>query len=60
MFFHFFDPVYFIFLGPAILLMLYAQFKVKSAYAAGMQIPAKLSGGAAARYILDQAGLQGQ
>lgn len=58
MFFHFFDPVYFIFLGPAILLMLYAQFKVKSAYAAGMQIPAKLSGGAAARYILDQAGLQ--
>jgi uncharacterized protein len=59
MFFHFFDPMYFVFVGPALLLMLYAQFKVKSAYAAGMQIPAKLSGGAAARYILDQAGLQG-
>jgi uncharacterized protein len=58
MFFHFFDPMYFVFVGPALLLMLYAQFKVKSAYAAGMQIPAKLSGGAAARYILDQAGLQ--
>ena len=40
MFFHFFDPMYFVFVGPAILLMLYAQFKVKSAYAAGMQIPA--------------------
>jgi Zn-dependent membrane protease YugP len=58
MFFHFFDPVYFIFVLPAIVLMLYAQFRVKSAYAAGMQVPARLSGGAAARYILDQAGLQ--
>ncbi len=57
MFFHFFDPVYFVFVGPAILLMLYAKFKVNSAYAAGMQIPARLSGGAAAQYVLDQAGL---
>lgn len=54
----FFDPMYFVFLAPAILLMLYAQYKVKSAYAAGMQIPARLSGAAAARYILDQAGCQ--
>ena len=38
--------------------MLYAQHKVKSAYAAGLQIPARLSGAAAARYILDQAGCQ--
>src|SRR5690606_38402756 len=45
------------FLAPAILLMLYAQFRVKSTYASGMQIPAKLSGAAAARYIMDQANL---
>lgn len=54
----FFDPMYFVFLLPAIALMLYAQFKVKSAYAAGMRVPAKLSGAAAARYILDQSGCQ--
>jgi hypothetical protein len=53
-----FDPVYFIILAPAILLMLWAQFRVKSAYAHGMQQPAPLSGAAAARYILDQAGLE--
>ncbi|HUE15100.1 MAG TPA: zinc metallopeptidase [Planctomycetaceae bacterium] len=58
MLFHFFNPMYFVFLGPAILLMLYAQYKVKSAYAAGLQIPARLSGAAAARYILDQSGCQ--
>jgi len=58
MHFGFFDPLYFVFAAPAILLMLYAQFRVKSAYAAGMRIPAKLSGAAAARYILDQAGCQ--
>jgi Zn-dependent membrane protease YugP len=58
MFFHYFDPMYFVFIAPAIALMLYAQYRVKSAYAAGMQIPAKLSGAAAARYILDQAGCQ--
>jgi hypothetical protein len=52
----YFDPMYFVFLAPAILLMLYAQFRVKSAYAAGMQVPAKLSGAAAARYLLDETG----
>jgi hypothetical protein len=54
----YFDPLYFVFVLPAVALMLFAQYKVKSAYAAGMQIPAQLSGAAAARYILDQAGLQ--
>ena len=54
----FFDPLYLLFVAPAIFLMLYAQHKVKSAYAAGLQIPARLSGAAAARYILDQAGCQ--
>src|SRR5580692_11646511 len=58
MFFHLFDPMYFVFVAPALLLMLFAQFWVKRAYAVGMQIPARLSGAAAARYILDQAGLQ--
>jgi uncharacterized protein len=54
----FFDPLFLLFVAPAIALMFYAQHKVKSAYAAGLQIPARLSGAAAARYILDQAGCQ--
>lgn len=53
-----FDPRYFLFLAPAILLMLWAQMRVKSAFAHGMRIPAPLSGAAAARHILDQAGCQ--
>jgi Zn-dependent membrane protease YugP len=56
--FRFFDPMYFVFLAPALLLMVIAQFWVKRAYAVGMQIPARLSGAAAARYILDEAGCQ--
>ncbi|HXY34616.1 MAG TPA: zinc metallopeptidase [Planctomycetaceae bacterium] len=55
---YYFDPMYFVFLAPAILLMIVAQVWVKSAYARGMQIPARLSGAAAARYILDEAGCQ--
>jgi uncharacterized protein len=58
MFFHLFDPMYFVFVAPALLLMLFAQFWVKRAYSVGMQIPARLSGAAAARYILDEAGCQ--
>jgi Zn-dependent membrane protease YugP len=50
--------MYLIFISPALLLMMWAQYRVKSAYGRGMQMPAPLSGGAAARYILDQAGLQ--
>jgi uncharacterized protein len=52
----FFDPLYFIILAPAMLLMLWAQMKVKSSFASGMRVPAPLSGAAAARHILDQAG----
>lgn len=55
--FGYFDPRYFIILAPAMLLMVWAQWRVKSAYARGMQVPAPLSGAAAARYILDHAGL---
>src|SRR5205085_4931355 len=40
------------------LLMVWAQWRVKSSYSRAMQMPAPLSGAAAARYILDQAGLQ--
>jgi hypothetical protein len=50
--------MYFVILSPALLLMVWAQWRVKSAYARGMQVPAGLSGAAAARYILDHAGLQ--
>lgn len=53
----FIDPVYFLVIGPALLLSLWAQFRVKSAYATAQQIPAPLSGAAAARHVLDSAGL---
>ncbi|MSR56886.1 MAG: zinc metallopeptidase [Planctomycetaceae bacterium] len=49
--------MYLVFLSPALLLMAWAQWRVKSAYARGMKVPAPLSGAAAARYILDHAGL---
>jgi uncharacterized protein len=49
--------IYFLFLSPAILLMLWAQWRVKSAYASGMNIDARLSGASAARHLLDSAGL---
>jgi Zn-dependent membrane protease YugP len=52
----FFDPIYLLFVAPALLLMLVAQWRVKAAFHRGMQVPAKLSGAAAARYILDNAG----
>jgi Zn-dependent membrane protease YugP len=57
----FFYPGYFhylLFIGPAILLALWAQFRVKATYAQASQVPAHLSGAAAARHILDAAGLQ--
>jgi len=53
----FFDPVYFLIVGPAMLLALWAQFKVKSAYAQAQRIAAPLSGAAAAQHILDSAGV---
>jgi len=54
----YFDPMYFLYVAPALLLGLWAQFRVRSAYAAARQIAAPLSGAAAARHILDSAGLQ--
>ncbi len=53
----FFDPMYFLFIAPAVLLGLWAQFRIHSSYAQAQQMPAPLSGAAAARHILDSAGL---
>lgn len=53
----FFDPWYFVFLAPAILLALWAQSRVQSAYQQGQQVPAGISGAMAAREVLDSAGL---
>jgi Zn-dependent membrane protease YugP len=53
-----FDPLYFLMIAPAFLLGLWAQAKIKSAYGRAQQIAAPLSGAAAARHILDSAGLQ--
>lgn len=49
---------YLMWIAPAILLALWAQWRVKSAYAQASQVPSRLSGAAAARHILDAAGLQ--
>ena len=53
----FFDPSYLLFVGPAFLLAMWAQMRVRSTYAAAQKEPAPLSGAAAARHILDSAGL---
>jgi Zn-dependent membrane protease YugP len=53
----YFDPRYLIFISPALILALWAQLRVKMAYARAQQMPAPLSGAAAARHVLDSAGL---
>ena len=53
----FFDPMFFLFVGPALLLAMWAQYRVRSAYAQGLREPAPMSGAAAARHMLDSAGL---
>lgn len=53
----FFDPLMLIVTAPALLLMLWAQARVKWSYSQGMQIDAHLTGAAAARHILDRGGL---
>ncbi|MCC7086875.1 MAG: zinc metallopeptidase [Pirellulales bacterium] len=54
----FFDPMYFVILAPALILAIVAQVWMRSAYAAAQKMPAPLSGAAAARHVLDRAGLQ--
>src|SRR5689334_2833512 len=58
MWFLHFDPLYWVMLAPALLLGLWAQARVKSAFARADQVPAPMTGAAAARYVLDSAGLQ--
>ena len=53
-----FDPLYLIMLLPGLALALWAQSRVKSAFQAASQVPARLSSAAAARHILDSAGLR--
>jgi Zn-dependent membrane protease YugP len=52
-----FDPLYFIILAPALILGLWAQARVRSTFAKAEHEPAPLSGAAAARHVLDSAGL---
>jgi len=56
-FFHF-DPMYFLYIAPAVLLGMWAQFRIHTTYARAREMPAPLTGGAAARHILNAAGLQ--
>jgi Zn-dependent membrane protease YugP len=55
----YFDPLYFVFLTPALLLMLYAQWRVRSVIGKYGEIPNRLglTGAQAARAILDRNGL---
>jgi len=51
------DPMYLVFIAPALLLGLWAQLRIEINYAVAQQMPAPLSGAGAARHILDSAGL---
>jgi len=55
----FFDPMYFLFLAPGILLAMWAQFRVHSAYSQASRILAQsgVSGAQAAAALLDSAGV---
>lgn len=52
------DPMYFVFIAPALILGLWAQARVKSTFHQASQVGASVTGAQAARRILDQAGLQ--
>jgi len=60
MFGWYFDPVYFIYVGPAILLALWAQWRVKSAYAEAAKYRPRsgMTGAATAQRILDVYGIR--
>ena len=53
----YFDPIYFLFIIPPLLLGFYAQWKVKSSFAAMSKVRARMTGEQAARRMLDSAGL---
>jgi Zn-dependent membrane protease YugP len=52
----FFDPVLMMVTAPAVLLAMWAQWRVHSSFTAASREPAPLTGAAAARHILDSAG----
>src|SRR5262249_60767497 len=54
-----FDPMYLLFLGPGMLLALWAQFKVKRAYAEASKVPARsgITGAEAAHALMASAGI---
>ena len=56
-----FDPVYFVILAPAMLLAIWAQFRVRSAFHEASQIPSDggISGAQAAGALLRHAGIRG-
>jgi Zn-dependent membrane protease YugP len=54
----YFDPLFFLIVGPAFLLGMWAQYRVRHTFAQANEVPARLSGAAAARHMLDSAGLQ--
>ena len=53
-----FDPLYWFFVAPALLLAFIAQTMVSSRYAAASRVSASMTGAQAARRILDSAGLR--
>lgn len=52
------DWLYFVVVGPAFLLGIWAQMRVRSTYAKASKEPVPITGAAAARHLLDSAGLQ--
>jgi len=55
---YYFDPMYFLFLAPAMAMALWAQWRIHAAYSEAQKLAAPLSGAGAARHVLDSAGLQ--
>ena len=53
-----FDPLYLVFVTPALLLAFVAQAMVSSRYASASRVSASVTGAQAARRILDSAGLR--
>jgi uncharacterized protein len=56
-----FDPMYFLFLAPGILLAVWAQFRVQSAYSSASQIPSRsgVTGAQAADVVMQQSNVHG-
>ncbi len=52
-----FDPIYFLFILPPLLLGLFAQWRVKKTFSSMSEVPARMSGAEAARRMLDSDGL---